>query len=284
LGRNRSEQQRQPRYGVQPRTDAVRRTGHRNGATREGEAPRRAPAQAGGGADGGKTNGSGSRSRTDRLGGRSGGDATEGRFGVLTSEANREPAARNLAPRVRTGRPSGRSERAPKRGAGKQTPRACVVETHHRARGGVNRQGREKRRRRTEAGVETRDEARREGGGFGQSNNVTPGSGFPGLGASKGRRTLREDGREQGTALAGRSGSANRDADEVLKGERKARSGIQDRTGNRPVGDSTEHAKVQPAREKGAGDAVNPSQAATAGRHTLKVDATPQRVGTPRTR
>jgi hypothetical protein len=132
--------------------------------------------------------------------------------------------------------------------------------------------------------VETRDEARRDGGGFGQRNNATPGSGFPGLGASEGRRTLREDGRDEGTALAGRTGSANRDADEVLMGERKAMSGNQDRTGNRPIGDSTEDAKVQPAREKGAGDAAKPNQAATTSRHTLKVIATPQRVGTPRTR
>jgi len=132
--------------------------------------------------------------------------------------------------------------------------------------------------------VETRDEVRREGGGFGRRNNATPGSGFPELGASKGRRTLREDGRDEGTALAGRTGSADQDADEVLMGERKAMSGIQDRTGNRPVGDSTEDARVQPAREKGAGDAAKPSQAATTSRHTLKVIATPQRVGTPRTR
>jgi hypothetical protein len=33
-----------------------------------------------------------------------------------------------------------------------------VAETHHRAHGGVNRQGRGKRRRRTEAGLEPRDE------------------------------------------------------------------------------------------------------------------------------
>jgi hypothetical protein len=41
---------------------------------------------------------------------------------------------------------------------GTRTSRTCVTETRHRVRGGVSRQGREKRRRRTEAGVEARDE------------------------------------------------------------------------------------------------------------------------------
>jgi hypothetical protein len=39
-----------------------------------------------------------------------------------------------------------------------RTPWACVTETRRRVRGGANRQGREKRRRRTEAGAEARDE------------------------------------------------------------------------------------------------------------------------------
>jgi hypothetical protein len=38
------------------------------------------------------------------------------------------------------------------------TPWASVAERGREARGGVNRQGREKRRRRSEAGLETRDE------------------------------------------------------------------------------------------------------------------------------
>jgi hypothetical protein len=41
---------------------------------------------------------------------------------------------------------------------GTRTSWTCVTETRHRVRGGANRQGREKRRRRTEAGVEARDE------------------------------------------------------------------------------------------------------------------------------
>jgi hypothetical protein len=41
---------------------------------------------------------------------------------------------------------------------GTQTPRACPSERRRRVRRGENRQGREKRRRRSEAGVESRDE------------------------------------------------------------------------------------------------------------------------------
>lgn len=44
--------------------------------------------------------------------------------------------------------------------AGHQTPRVRVDEKCHTARGGGSRQGREKRRRRNEAGVEPRDEVR----------------------------------------------------------------------------------------------------------------------------
>jgi len=44
---------------------------------------------------------------------------------------------------------------------GKQTPWAIVVETDREVRGGVNRQGRGKRRRRSEAGLEARDEESR---------------------------------------------------------------------------------------------------------------------------
>jgi hypothetical protein len=85
---------------------------------------------------------------------------------------------------------------------GNQTSWACVVEIHHRVRGGVNRQGREKRRRRPEAGVEARDEARSERNGVIRGERTTPGSGSPGLGAPKGRRTPREDASVQDTAVA----------------------------------------------------------------------------------
>jgi hypothetical protein len=47
---------------------------------------------------------------------------------------------------------------AARREQGTRTSWTCVTETRHRVRGGANRHGREKRRRRTEAGVEARDE------------------------------------------------------------------------------------------------------------------------------
>jgi len=58
-------------------------------------------------------------------------------------------------------RPSGRREHRAAREQGRPTPWASVAEKGHRVRGGASRQGREKRRRRTEAGMEARDEARR---------------------------------------------------------------------------------------------------------------------------
>jgi hypothetical protein len=111
-----------------------------------------------------------------------------------------------------------------------------VTETRRRARGGANRQGRERRRRRTEAGVEARDEARRERVGESRRGNAASGSGFPELGAPEGRQTSREDGRDEGTVVVHRTGSADGEAAEVLEGECKARSGIQvDRATDRPA-------------------------------------------------
>ena len=57
--------------------------------------------------------------------------------------------------------------------------------------------------------------------------HAAPGSGFPGLGAPEGRRTPREEERDEGLAAVGQTGSADRNADEILEGERKSRSGIQ---------------------------------------------------------
>jgi hypothetical protein len=143
---------------------------------------------------------------------------------------------------------------------GNRTPWACVAETRHRARGRANRQGREKRRRRTEAGVEARDEARREQTGESRPGNAASGSGFPGLGAPEGRQTSREDGREQATVVVHRSGSADGEADEVLEGERKARSAIQ-------VARETERSATlrktpgsSPQGKKGEGGAAKPNE------------------------
>ena len=57
--------------------------------------------------------------------------------------------------------------------------------------------------------------------------HAAPGSGFPGLGAPEGRQTPREEGRDEGLAAVGQAGSADRNADEILEGEREFMSGIQ---------------------------------------------------------
>lgn len=67
--------------------------------------------------------------------------------------------------------------------------------------------------------------AKVDGGGPGE--HAAPGSGFPGLGAPEGRRTPREEGRDEGLAAVGQAGSADRNADEILEGEREFMSGIQ---------------------------------------------------------
>jgi hypothetical protein len=73
--------------------------------------------------------------------------------------------------------------------------------------------------------LEPRDEAEKEGHGESRGWSSTPGSGLLGLGASKWRQTPREEGREKGMAIVSQPGSADRNANEVLKGERKAKSG-----------------------------------------------------------
>lgn len=123
---------------------------------------------------------------------------------------------------------------------GNRTPWACVAEKGHRVRGGSSRQGRGKRQRRNRAGVETRDEVRcgRAGAIRNVAGGVTliqrnttwasPGTGFPGLSASKGRRTPREVG--PGHARWSRTGAENGTGaagEMILEGGCKARSGIQ---------------------------------------------------------
>ena len=100
-----------------------------------------------------------------------------------------------------------------------------MVEIHHRVRGGANRQGRGKRRRRTEAGLEPRDEAALEPGGESRKGKELSGSGLLELGAPKGRTTPREDGCEKGETVVRDPGIAYREAGVVLEGERKAMSG-----------------------------------------------------------
>jgi len=100
-----------------------------------------------------------------------------------------------------------------------------VAEIGHRVRGGASRQGREKRRRRNEAGLEARDEVVPESGGFGHRGTTSPGSRLLELGAPKGRGTPWENGRGSGTAFVSWVDEADREADEVLEGGRKAMSG-----------------------------------------------------------
>jgi hypothetical protein len=81
----------------------------------------------------GLANAEGDRSRNSRLGGWSGGFAAKGSFGELERES-----AGSLSHRVsppESGREGLRAgpEGLPKRGAGKETPRACVTETRRRA-------------------------------------------------------------------------------------------------------------------------------------------------------
>jgi hypothetical protein len=75
-----------------------------------------------------------------------------------------------------------------------------------------------------------------------------PGSGFSGLGASKGQRTSGEDVREDRTAACRRPGRADGRTEEVLEGERKAMSGRLHQLGNWLAGGRAEHAKVHAAR------------------------------------
>jgi hypothetical protein len=105
--------------------------------------------------------------------------------------------------------------------------------------------------------VGARDEARRERGGFGRRGNATPGSGFLGLGASKGERISREEGREEGVVVVHHAGSADRSEAAILEGARKAMSGIPPE-GQPTGGDSAENASVQLARVKGEGGAAKP--------------------------
>jgi hypothetical protein len=87
---------------------------------------------------------------------------------------------------------------------------------------------------------------------------ATPGSRLSGLGASEGRQNPLEDGRDERQVVVYRSGGADREADEVLEGERKTRSGNSSGR-QRTDGCSAENAKVQAERSKGVGGAAKPN-------------------------
>jgi hypothetical protein len=161
-----------------------------------------------------------------------------------------------------------------------------VGETDHRVREGVNRQGRAKRRRRTEAGVEARDEAHQqrqrmrcpsEGAGkwISRAGSADGATNLKGGWQKPPRWTsspLRETGSDPGNRAAVRS------AVEILEGECKATSGYPAygviQGGGRP-----EDARDPPEKGQGRRWTREAERASTDGRHTLKVTTTPRRVG-----
>jgi hypothetical protein len=159
-----------------------------------------------------------SRIRNVHLGGRSGEKGNVGRSGVRrapdrpgASRGMTTPHVRRRDRKIAVGRMTGGRVARPRpsgtnRGEqGERTPGACADETGRRVRGGENRQGRAKRRRRTEAGVEPRDEVLCQACGESRTSNAAPGSGFLGLGASEGRETSGERVSSWMTAFACRS-------------------------------------------------------------------------------
>jgi hypothetical protein len=169
-----------------------------------------------------------------------------------------------------------------------------VDETLHRVRGGRNRQGREKRRRRTGAGLEPRDEVRRDhqsasrGGttgtgpavrtaGRGSGEDTVPGSGFLGLGAPKGRKILREEGRGRESANVRRPRATVRIVSEVLEGECKVKGGTP--TTLETAGPATwwNTPRSRP-RGQGRRRGRQAEITATSGRQTPKISTTPRRA------
>jgi hypothetical protein len=173
--------------------------------------------------------------------------ADGGRASALSAgrtEPSRSASYRKPAPHVRKQRPSGQSGRANWWGtgapdlkgvSGRNTPQGPGRSKPSRSRettqadlrgGGSPRRGTAESSRREPRRHDrptTDGESQRQGSG----EHAAPGEGFPGLGAPEGRRTPREHGRDEGLAAVGRPGSADRNADEILEGERKSMSGIQ---------------------------------------------------------
>jgi hypothetical protein len=105
----------------------------------------------------------------------------------------------------------------------------------------------------------------------------SPGSGFSGLGASKGRETPWECGRGSGRLVVMLAAEADGNVVEVLEGARKARSG--DEPYGKPHGRPPAGRRQGPRRKaQGRRWSREAERTATAGGQTLKVDATPRRV------
>jgi hypothetical protein len=228
-------------------------------------------------ASGGPGRAAGSRSRNGCFGNRSGGFHAEGRLGDPELEPAGSLLHRCLPPAcVRDGLRSGSyGQRAGKR---EDKPQGCEWPKHVTGiEKGANRQGRGKRRRRTEAGVEPRDEASMEGLGMCLDQNVASGSGPLVLGAPKGIETQgRTDARKErlsSVVLGARTDARTRSS----RASERPRA-VSNRKGNRPGGCSAEDTRAQAARQKGRRWSRGAKRAATPGNHTLKVDATPRRV------
>jgi hypothetical protein len=109
-----------------------------------------------------------------------------------------------------------------------------------------------------------------------------PGSGFSGLGASEGQRTSGEDVRWEGKAVRRRPGEPDRNAEEVLEGERKAMSGRLHQLGNQLAGGRAEDTRVHTARCKGRRWSREATRATTLGRHVPHPPALRRRGRRPR--
>ena len=103
-----------------------------------------------------------------------------------------------------------------------------------------------------------------------------PGSGFSGLGASKGQQTSGEDVRDEGKAACRCTGRPDGRTEEVLEGERKAKSGRHHHLGNQLAGGRAEDTKVHTARCQGRRWSREATRATTLGRH---VPTDPSRKG-----
>lgn len=215
------------------------------------------------------------------------------------SEQTGRSSDRSAAPRTRSAKPSGSARREIRRGTGSREPHGCVWLKYTTG----SREEEAARVVRNGAGGTERvwKPATRHGGtGSARAGTGRPGSTAarvvggtggtrragkwtPRTGSAEGERSPREEGRRSRTATVGRSGRADRDADEILEGERKARSGIQPE--GKPTGRRLGGTRQGPHREvQGRRRGCEAQRAATPDRQTLKASATPRRIGPPRAR
>jgi len=141
-----------------------------------------------------------------------------------------------------------------------------VDETLHRARGGESRQGREKRRRRTEAGLEPRDEVRRDhrsvsrGGTTGTDRRREPpaetggrhrtGKWIPRAGSAEGAHDPTGGCPEQGSDHRRSPPGEGPDRGRGPRGCVQGHGWYPDFAGNSGAGDPVEHARVQVERPR----------------------------------